>query len=196
MAEYKYYLIKSGPIKTLIDEYRAGVAQFNIDIAKYAEDRGATQYFKSDFRELTAFALQFKRNEQPEGWTMPNAKGQSWPKKNSKDYKTGFPVGPYEQKMIIDAINMPCNLSYKTKDGSGSRALGGLYPCQFLYSGSYECLLLTDIESEVKEHTDQGDIVEEPAASWKLDVEGLEEITKDKWKLLLLQEKVAKQEAA
>ena len=187
------FLIEGGEPLTLVKKHIGEVKRVREEVTALSKEigvsRGSTDRFNG-----TLLGVVFE-GPVPDGWTKPNRKYQlSFPKKGStwstrlqEHQRRGFesPV-----KVISETFGVPCSISYKTDNGQGSKCIGNmLAECGWLYlseSGPF-AMWIPDVEAAVKTHTDQGHVVEEPAASFKPLIPGARRIVKEEWDLLVAQ---------
>jgi hypothetical protein len=151
-----------------------------------------------------------KRGQQPEGFTVPDSKGRSWPKKGTEWAKRFNAQNGYPQQSteIADAFNVPLNLEYKSKSGGNGWCCIGfpLSECGYLYmsnDGPYG-LWIPDIPKIIQEREANGDTVTGDAKKFDMRLEGCRRIEPEEWDILAKQHELAerlaqersKQEAA
>lgn len=192
------FLIESGEPLTLVKKHIAEVKRVREEVIALCEELGVRKGSTDRFNG-TILGVVFE-GPVPDGWKKPDRKhGVSYPKKGSawsdrlqKHQARGFesPVS-----VISDSFGVPCYISYKTQGGHGSRCIGNmLAECGWLYlseSGPF-AMWIPDVEAAVKEHTDQGHVVEEPAASFKPLIPGARRIVQEEWDLLVAQHQLEK----
>jgi len=147
----------------------------------------------------SVYGVAFEGERHPD-FKVPNSKGLSFPKKGTewhKRFAEQLP-GPDGESIVSELFSIPGQINYESKDGvfTGSRCLGNfLNSCGFLYlgkDGPY-ALYCPDVPAEVAKDEANGDIVAEPAKSFKMEFEGCRRVSRDEWDLLVLQQRVAKE---
>lgn len=196
------FLIEGGEPLTLVKRHISEVKRVREEVTALSKEigvaRGSTDRFNG-----TLLGVVFE-GAVPDGWTKPDRKhGLSFPKKGSswsarfqEHQRRGF-KSPVD--VISSSFGVPCSISYRTPSGHGSTFIGNmLAECGWLYlseSGPF-AMWIPDVEAEVKNHTDQGHVVEEPAASFKPLIPGARRIVKEEWDLLVAQHQLDKKRQA
>lgn len=137
----------------------------------------------------------------PEGWTKPDQFGRSRPKKGTPWHKRfQDQQGHADQSHVIsEALGIPLTIEYSTGNGAGFRHIGSmLCECGFLWfgkDGPY-AMWIPDVELEVAASEAQGEVVAEPAKSFRAQFDGCRRIEVEEWDILVAQHKLAEKKAA
>jgi hypothetical protein len=132
-------------------------------------------------------------------FTKPRDHG-SKPKRGTEWAKKFAAQVGYENpsNLIMDAFNIPCTIGYGEDGKMGFTRIGMPYlECGFLYlgeDGPY-AMWVPDFEEKVQADIAAGQIVAEPARSFRMQFEGCRRITQAEWDLMV-EESEPKQKAA
>lgn len=192
----KIYLIKSGAMLDAIKDYIKEETDCRLAYSLFAEKFGAESYLTNG-KCMYGLVL----DKAPEGWTIPKkarrrSYKETWPKKNCKDYDEmwSLPKLPQQVDIIKNLTKVPLTMKYINNcGGEGRYRIGNpLNECGFLYIQSHKlyAFWLPDVQSEIEEAEREGAVVDEAIKSWKLDLQGVEEISNNKWDLLVAECKV------
>lgn len=167
-----------------------------IAYSNFTEKFGAESYLTNG-HNLYGLIL----DEAPEGWTISKkarhrSYKETWPKKNCKDYDEMRPLPklPQQVDIIKNLTKVPLTMKYINNCGGEGRYWIGnpLNECGFLYLQSHElyAFWLPDVQSEIEDVEREGGVVNEDIKSWYLDLQGVEEVSSNKWDLLVAECKV------
>lgn len=202
------YLIESGRPLEMIKEYieqRKQVVRSRLGLCKELGVEQAT----FDLRDGGLSGVVFSPGKEHPDFTKPNRRGISWPRK-----KTAWHKRLQDQKRhvdqaawISDALGVPLKIhtvSRATGKFSSGRCIGSmLTECGFLYTaatGIYG-LWIPDVAAHVerlkasKYFDPTVEVIEEPAASFSMEIPGCRRIFQEEWDIIVLQAKL-KEKAA
>jgi hypothetical protein len=192
------YIIESGKALDLVKHRIAHSLRIRLEVIALLKSIGCENnkvWTNSQTGVLTCISA--KRGSQPEGFTVPDSKGRTWPKKGTELAKRfaeqkGHPLS--ESNEISSAFNVPLSLEYKLIDGSkGWRRIG--YPlseCGYLYlsaKGPY-ALWIPDIKKAIAECKARGETVIGDAKKFDMQIEGCRRIESEEWEIMVLQHKL------
>lgn len=132
----------------------------------------------------------------PTGWTKPDSRRCSRPKKGTEWHQRFREQRGYEDQstVIAEAFGIPLSIEFKSESSHGWRHIGNpLSECGLLYlapEGPY-AMWVPDVPAEVAAIEAEGHAVEEPAKSFKLEFDGCRRIEHEEWEILVLQHKLA-----
>lgn len=135
----------------------------------------------------------FKKPTGRHGVSYPK-KGSSWGKRLSAQNGYASPA-----RSIPEEFNIPLQIAYEYDGGNGWRMLGNpLSECGFLHlgpDGPY-AMWIPDVEAAVLDHESRGQIVRDPAKSFRPAFDGCRKIESEEWEILVLQHKLKVKQAA
>lgn len=191
------YLIESGKALDLVKQHIAHRIRIRKEgIALLAELGCQNNPVWTDRMTGVITCISAKRGQQPEGFTMPDSKGRTWPKKGTAAAKRfadqrGYPAPTSE---IARAFNVPLHFDYTSNDGStGSRRIGfPLRECGYLYMGEDGpfALWIPDVKQIVADCEAQGDTVTCDAKAFDMVLEGCRRIELEEWDIMVMQHKL------
>lgn len=188
------FLIESGKPLEMVKQYIADKERVRLDNNLMCKELGVSEYRIDSFNGVIT-AVKFESNTHPD-FTKPNKKhGVSSPKKGTEFQKRfaaekGHAVA---SELISEEFNIPLHVSFSDDHGisAGWTRIGRPFnECGFLYcskNGPFG-MWCPDVEEIVKEQKCRN--IDEPAKSFKLNIEGAKRISKDEWDLIALQFKV------
>lgn len=190
-----YFMIEGGRALELVKHHIAERIRVHDAGRALAVEAGA-ESFRCLHENGVFYSAQFKRGQPiPAGWTKPDSKGSSRPKKGSEwAAKLKTQVGYVNaEHLIVEAFDIPTSLGYANEGGSGWCLLGLPFSGSgFLWlseEGPY-AMWTPDVPACVKSREAEGCTVEEPAASFKLEFDGCRRIEKEEWEILVLSHKL------
>ncbi len=137
----------------------------------------------------------------PVGWTKPDQFGRSRPKKGTPWHKRfQEQQGHADQSHVIsEALGIPLTIDYSTEGGTGRRHIGSLLcECGFVWlskDGPY-AMWIPDVELEIDASEARGEVVAEPAKTFRAQFDGCRRIEVEEWDILVAQHKLAEKKAA
>jgi hypothetical protein len=193
------FLIEEGKPLDLIREHIAERQRVRGEVAAMFEELGARQAW-TDRTNGRLLSVEF-RGAPPEGWTKPDRKGASHPKKGTEwAAKLKFSRGyPDPVNVIVEAFGVPLVVETKSGTSYGWTRIG--YPlaeCGFLYlsvAGPYG-MWLPDVPAAVAKAEAEGYDVAEPAKSFRMEFDGCRRLEPEEWDILVAQHKLAAKQAA
>lgn len=193
-----YYMIESGKALEMIKHHIAEQIRVQNEILSLLSEIGMTnREVWRDIRTGVLTSIHCKRGEQPEGFTVPDVKGRTHPKKGT-DWAKRFEAqrGHVDPSVeIAEALNIPLTLAYTSEDGGrGSRHIGlPLARCGYLFMGvdGPYAMWIPDVEKLVAEHEGKGDMVTGPAKQFSMRIEGCRRIDPKEWEILVKQHELA-----
>lgn len=197
----KYYLITDGPLLDAVKASIASVVATDNATYEFCERLGVKQVRKG-FRG-TPISFLFDRRV-PQGFTHRDKHGASHPKRNSEYYEAWQKIPPNQDdvKVIQEITGIPLSYNYSDGEGcSGGSAIGDiLFACGFLYpstKGPY-VLYVPDVQAQLAEFKTErpNAVLEDNIEAWRMNVPGIEEITKARWDLIVAQHAVEQEEKA
>lgn len=189
-----FFLIEDGKALTLVKEHISEFMRVREQSNAIAKELGITQaYFAKDSGVLSGVV--FEGDVHPDFTKPKRGTSVSYPKRGTAwAEKFKAQIGYANQVSTISkAFGIPCSLGYKSDHGTGWCAIGSpLTECGFMFlsvDGPYG-LWAPDVEKCVQDRITQGYSVEEPAASFKFNIDGARRIDREEWDLLVAQHRV------
>ena len=193
------FLIESGKALDMVKEHIADRLRVRSEVEALMKEIGV-EGGSVDRRSGVLLGVVFAGDVHNE-FTKPKKRyGTSYPKKKTawaarfagqKGYKN-------QSDWIAEEFNIPLSVGYKCDGGEGFSCIGNVFAeCGFLYlseSGPY-AMWTPDVPAAVSDFVEQGRVVNEPAASFKLEFDGCRRIEKEEWEILVLQENLKKKQA-
>lgn len=198
----RLFLILAGPMRDAIEKYCASVkACDEATLAITSPLQDVARHFMRGF-DGRPIGIMFDK-EIPPGWTQPKTKDNlSRPFKSNPLYEQWKAIPPFlnESTLIEEIIGIPLLIPYTTNDGGvGSAVLLPyvLRPCQFVYAGRDAgpyAFAIYDFPTALAHWHEEnpGRTVAQPIKDWKLELEGVTEISQAEWDAVVkeAQEKV------
>lgn len=177
------FLIEGGKALELV---RSHIAEW-LRVRKQSQDLArelGVDHVWTNKEDGVVIAVEFKGEVPPDftgrgrhGWRPK--RGTEWAKRFSAQVGYRNPSA-----LLMEGLGIPCFISYRTKNGHGSRRLGLPFSeCGFMWvgeSGPY-AMWMPDVEAEVQAELAAGRTVEEPAASFRMQFEGCRRISEEEW---------------
>lgn len=187
------FRIDGGKALDLVKNHLAERERVNSANLAICKELGVTNAYLDSLTGVV-IGVVFSSGVVPDGWKSPDTRGVSFPKRNSEwDKRLKTQKGYKEQSVeIAEAFNIPTSLGYSTPGGEGSgwRCFGvPLQECGYLWishDGPY-AMWIPDVAAEVKKSENQGFVVQEPAKSFKPEIDGCRIILEEEWELLAAQ---------
>lgn len=189
MTKVKLFLIESGKALELVRTHIAEVIRVNKEVAELVKPLSVRNVWRLK-NSGTVSNVCFDGPVHKD-FCKPDRKGLSHPKKGTEwaakfAAQTGHESG---SEMIANAFDIPLCINKLDEAGEqcGWRRIG--YPlreCGFLYisaQGPY-AMWVPDVPGEVAASQERGDIVAEPALSFKLEFPGCRPMLHEEWKVL------------
>lgn len=193
MRDSIYFLIKGGRALELVQARIAEVIRVRSGVRALAEELGIREGGTDSMTGTLSYVIFPDPSTAPADFKKPDRRGRSYPKKGTAwATKLKAQVG-YEsaESVIANGLGVPTCLHWTSPNGWGSRNLGILDSCGFLFlsaDGPYAMWVPDvpkEIEKLVKENPDA--VVGEPARSFKLEFEGCTRIEKERWEIMVLE---------
>lgn len=197
MSDSAFYLIESGKALDMVKHHiaeRIRVRKQGVDLLKELGQEQARVW--TDRRTGVLSCIEARRGKQPEGFTVPDSKGRSWPKKGTEWAKRFAEQVGYEpvSESIARAFGIPLSTSYTTENGSGACCIGfPLSECGFLYlgeDGPY-AMWIPDVQKIIRDMEADGRMVHEDTKRFTMTIEGCRRIEKEEWEIMVLQDQLA-----
>lgn len=199
MSKNAIFMIEGGKPLEMIKQHIAERMRVRQEIRELAKELGVEEVH-TDRGNGVLRAVVFTGDVHPE-FTKPKKDGASYPKKGSIWAKRLAEQKGYRDpsEWISSEFGVPLTVSYKTQDGGwGSTCIGNfINECGFLYlseEGPY-AMWVPDVPAYVAQYSGDGTIVDEPAASFKMEFKGCRRIEDEEWEILVLQDKLAKKKS-
>lgn len=197
-AEKAIYIIESGTALRLVKEHIAHRVRIRQEGVALLKELGLENNLVwTDRKTGVINCISVKRGQQPEGFTVPDSKGRSWPKKGSEWAKRFAAQKGYPQQSveISAAFNVPLSLEYKSKDGGTGWCCIGfpLSECGYLFmcnEGPY-ALWIPDIPKIIEDREANGDTVTCEAKKFNMHLEGCRRIEPEEWDIMVKQHELA-----
>lgn len=200
MSKTAVFMIEGGKALEMVKHHiseRLRVQQENRVLAK---DLGVTEVCTDNMTGQLRGVV-FDGEIHPE-FTKPKGRhGISYPKKKTAWHErfAAQRGHHYAAQWIAEELGVPLWIRYRNERGNGGSSIGNpLNECGFLYlgvDGPY-AMWVPDVPAYVAEHLVEGDAVDEPAASFKLEFEGCRRIEREEWEIIVAQHKLAEKKAA
>ena len=193
-------LIESGLALKLVRESIAEYSRVAREVAALSKELGV-QRGTTDITKGVLLGVVFQ-GEVHADFRKPDRRGVSYPRKGSNWHRRFEEQKGYasQASVIAAAFGVPLTINYKDVSRSGdsfegSRCIGSpLNECGFLWiskDGPF-AMWVPDVEAIVAAEVAQGRTVEEPAASFKLSIDGCRRIRQEEWEIMVLQDKLKK----
>jgi hypothetical protein len=187
MNDSIYFMVESGPVLDLAKKVALERVEVNKTLREYAASIGARKIWTSGF-DGSLSGVEFE-GAVPDGFTKPDRKGVSKPKKGSK-YEQEFadlPLPMNDALAIQELLNVPFRISYEYKNGGkGSAAIGHPFvEAGFLWLGTDGpfCMYIPDVQAAVSMYEKDGAVVDDHCKNFKAEFEGCRRIHEEEWKL-------------
>lgn len=202
LMKSKLFMIEGGPALELVKAHIEEVLRVDREVIALAKELGVERVYRSH-DDGTLLQVIFPGKTVPEGWTKPDKKGLSHPKKGTEWAKRFAAQKGHASvsQLIANTFEVPTWVEYTGIPGTanegnwGSTCIGRpLNECGFGYmskEGPY-CLWVPDVAAEVTAIEARGYLAKAPAKGFKLEVPGLREIEDEEWDVLVAQHKLEK----
>jgi len=189
-----FYIIESGKAMEMVKHHIAERIRVKNSVIDLLEKLGAEGHEAwTDIRTGVLVAVSFNRGKQPTGFTVPDSRGKSWPKKGT-EWATRFSqqqgYSPANEE-IAHAFNVPLSIEYTANGGeSGSRGVGfPLTQCGYLYLGKEGpyAMWIPDVGTIVSEMEREGHTVTSNARLFSMFIDGCRRIEPEEWEIMVLQ---------
>ena len=193
MNAVKYYLITDGPLLSAVKTSIKMKRELLESAHAFKDERGAKSFFLSHVEPAVKGLLFDKGVKLPADWKKPDERNFSEPYKKSEEMRlmNSLPKGQNDRDVIYEITGIPQEFEYKkgkpesrAYDWGYARAGIPLNEHGFLYlsdDGPY-CLWITDLKKVIQdEYLDRGYSVSENVLKWEMNVEGITEISQEKW---------------
>lgn len=201
-----YYIVHGGPVLDIIKEHIASIKKVNAANSAFAKKYGADSYYTGFYSKLSG--LLFK-NEVPAGWTRPDKRFSSVPKKGTPAFAEwqALPSQTNFCNHLINLLNIPLIISHKSKSGHGSSTIGSFKPVGVLFyddtNGPF-VIYLPDVKEAVKVYRAElksmyeGETIKitSKQSSWKITDPNLELISETRWNYMVAKHNLEVEEAA
>jgi hypothetical protein len=193
-----FFLIEDGLALSMIQGHIAECKRVDAENKAIADELGITEG-RTD-RTTGALTAAVFPGQVPTGWTKPDKQRCSRPIKGTEWYQRfQSQVGHGDPSSLVSqTFGIPTDIEYDTESGGwGSRYIGGfMNSCGLLWlshDGPY-AMWIPDVEAEVRLSTSRGELVKEPAKSFKPTFNGCRKIQQEEWEILQLQRKLEKKQ--
>jgi hypothetical protein len=199
MRKDAIFMIESGKALEMVKEHISERKRVRDEIRVIVQDLGVNEIFTDKMTGVLTSVI-FPRDIHPEFTKPKRRNGGSYPKKGSSwdarlKKQTGY---KNPSSWISKEFNIPLSIGFGSDNCKGWRCIGSpLTECGFLYlseQGPY-AMWTPDIAAEVAASIAEGYTVGEPAASFKLEIDGCRRIEKEEWEILVLQHTLAQKQA-
>lgn len=194
------FMIEGGKALEMVKAHIAEVKRVGKEARELAKELGVQEIMTD--RQFGVLAGVIFPGAIHADFTKPKGKSRaSYPKKGSawaarlaeqKGYRD-------QSEWISTEFNIPLTISYRGEGSWGSTCIGSmLSECGFLFlgeDGPY-AMWIPDVSAHVAECTSRGYTVDEPAASFKMEIEGCRRVDKEEWEILVLQHELAEKQRA
>jgi hypothetical protein len=194
------FMIEGGKALDLVKQHIEDKLRVARERNAIARELGIEDIYVSNM-DGTLLGVLFKGDVHPD-FKKPDRKGRSSPKKGTEwakrfEDQKGF---TRPTNVISEAFDVPLSIGYSSADGewTGHRCIGNpFHECGFLHFGKEGpfAMWVPDVPGEVAESEKAGQIVEEPAKSFKLEFDGCRRIEPEEWEILVAQHKLAEKKA-
>ena len=205
-CDQKHYLCTSGEVKRRAEEHRRTFIRLKENLWKVVKSLDSDEACINDAMMLIE-GIRFKGVYVPDGWTKPDRRMLSRPKRGTlppETMKFFTPGGSYaiethpELKAFNDWLKCPFSYSYQSKDGTmtGRNTIGRLFSDGFTYwysSTGPIMLVLPDVTAAKKRAKEKKEIVDGSVLDWT-PPKGLKEILREEWDLMAAKHSLKKVE--
>lgn len=190
-SDHIYYLVEGEPYLSLATEFYNEYQEAHVITRKYALSIHADQCRYGLHGHL--IGVKFKDNCKPDDFKKADKWGCSQPKKKSSHFENFGSEKyklPFATEWFLKRINIPINIGYKYKGGSGGSAIGHPFcpieVCWYNGEGGIFLLKIPNVALKVEyikiEHPDVTFTNGED--KWKMNEEGLRKILPEEWDLM------------
>lgn len=189
------FLIESGKPLEMVRQHIQDMTRVRNQNAAFAKELGVENIW-TDRMNGTLSAVEFPGAIHPDFSKPKRRNGGSYPKKGTEWYKrlTNAEGTRNAASWIAEEFGIPLSVSYKSEHSSGWSAIGRpLTECGFLFlgeNGPY-ALWAPDVPAIVAERA-EGRVIDEPAASFQFNIQGVRRIPHEEWELMVAQYKFDK----
>lgn len=191
------YLIESGTALEMVKNYIAERKRVRLQNLEMLRELGLEQKMVWTNRSTGVLtAINAQRGQQPEGFTAPDSKGRSRPKKGTEwakrfDAQIGYtPVS----ESIACAFNIPLSTEYTVEGGGhGWCCIGSmLSECGFLFLGEQGpyAMWIPDVKKIISDMEADGRKVHEDTKRFDMTIEGCRRIEPEEWEIMVMQHKL------
>lgn len=193
-SEKTLYIIESGKALKLVKQHiahRVRIRKEGVDLLKELGRLDASVWTHRSTGVISCISA--RRGQQPEGFTVPDSQGRTWPKKGTDWAKRfadqqGYPTPATE---IAKAFDVPLSLDYQSKDGGkGWRRIGfPLSECGYLFMGNTGpyALWIPDVEKIIADCEANGKTITGDAKKFDMTIKGCRRIEQEEWEIMVLQ---------
>ena len=196
------FMIEGGRALEMVRQHIADRQRVREEVAALANELGIKEG-STDRTNGCIRAVVFEGATHPDFCKPKKRDGTSYPKRGtvwSKRFgaQTGYRDAA---EWISSEFKVPLSIKYKSNGtfGEGWFRIGSpLTECGFLFMGENGpfALWVPDVAEHVARRAAAGAVVDEPAASFKMEFDGCRRIAKEEWEILVLQHKLDQRKAA
>lgn len=191
-------MIEGGRALEMVSEHISEVLRVQSEVSALAKELGVEMVTR-DRRTGVLAGAKFNGDIHPDFRKPKRGNDISYPKKGTEwAQRLADQVGYRDPaEWISTEFGIPVSIRYEGNGGAGCCMIGNpLNECGFLYlskDGPY-AMWAPDVLGAVARKEADGYVVDEPARSFRFNIEGCRLIENEEWEILVLQHKLAKKE--